>query len=381
MATETGRVKVLVNALHAKSGGGATYMANMLPRLGRSPALEVHAAVGPGGAGGGSGDGPEGGSGGGIEGVALHRMERAPKGVLALAAFEQIRIPALARSLGADVVFSPANFGPLFTRRGVVMLRNAMGAGFLARRPGQAAYWAALYAATLTSMAQARRVIAVSGFAKASGGRLIERLIEKKCDIIPHGVSGAFSPDESVRRGNFVLCVSDLYVQKNLEALLDAAAILKWRGIEVPIRIAGAPLDRKYADSLKMKAEQLGLTDRVTFMGRVTQDELIKLYRTCRLFVFPSVIETFGNPLLEAMACGAPVVSSNTAAMPEIARGAALYADPRNPDALAGLIAALWSNHNRRAVMSRASVKRAGVFSWDTAAERTIQALRAAAGG
>jgi glycosyltransferase involved in cell wall biosynthesis len=360
-----GRVRVLVNALHAKSGGGATYAANMLPKLAAHGDLDVHVVAGHGQ----DLHGLE------TDGLTLHAVD-APTGLMRLAAFEQMRVPALARRVGADVVFSPANYGPVFARRSVILLRNAMGVGLIDRRLRQRLYWAAVYAATAASVLRARRVMAVSDFAAASGGSMIRALCADKLDIVHHGVNPAFRPPEAdAPREDFLLCVSDLYVQKNMLGLIDAVALLKQRGLDAPLRIAGAPVDRAYADSLKRRAEDRGVSDRVAFLGSVDRDALVGLYQRCAVFVFPSFVETFGNPLVEAMACGAPVATSNTAAMPEVAADAAAYFDPLDPAAMAGVLARILQDETYRAGLSAASLKRGADFSWDRAAEQTAAVL------
>ena len=80
-----------------------------------------------------------------------------------------------------------------------------------------------------------------------------------------------------------------------------------------------------YQEEVKAAVYAAGLTDNVEFLGEKSTEALVALYQTCTLFAFPSTVETFGNPLVEAMSCGAPIVSSNTAAMPEILGDAARF--------------------------------------------------------
>jgi glycosyltransferase involved in cell wall biosynthesis len=110
----------------------------------------------------------------------------------------------------------------------------------------------------------------------------------------------------------------------------------------------------------------------VRVLGHVPARELADLYRRCALFVFPSLVETFGNPLVEAMASGAPIVSSNAAAMPEVLGEAALFFDPGDTPAMAeGIAAALRDGDLRHRLGARARA-RARRFSWDETARRTI---------
>ena len=123
--------RVLVNALHARSGGGVTYLRNILPRLVADPGLEVHLCV----HGEQAGDMPGGAA------VTAH-LAPCGSGFYATLIWEQLGLPRLARRIGADVVFSPANFGPLLARRPVVLLRNALDVGKTEKRIGKRLYWA-----------------------------------------------------------------------------------------------------------------------------------------------------------------------------------------------------------------------------------------------
>ena len=102
--------------------------------------------------------------------------------------------------------------------------------------------------------------------------------------------------------------------------------------------IVGAGRDEKYVASLHSLAAELGISDDVVFVGGVPLEETVRFYRAADVFVYPSLNETFGLPILEAMACGCPVVTSDTSAMPETAGGAAVLADPRDPASIARAI-------------------------------------------
>jgi len=123
-----------------------------------------------------------------------------------------------------------------------------------------------------------------------------------------------------------------------------------------------------------------GLGDAVEFLGGVSPQRLLELYRRCGLFVFPSTVETFGNPLVEAMACGAPVVCSNVSAMPEVAGDGAQYFDPLDADAMARKVIDLLGDEAARAELARRGLERAGNFSWEITARRTAAVLAEAAG-
>ena len=130
----------------------------------------------------------------------------------------------------------------------------------------------------------------------------------------------------------FVLFVSSLWSYKNCDGLLRAWAIARNELPGRQLAIVGSGRDEKYLAGLKALVAELGIGDDVVFVGGVPLEETVNFYRAADVFVYPSLNETFGLPILEAMACGCPVVTSDVSAMPETAGGAALLADPKAPE-------------------------------------------------
>jgi len=151
------------------------------------------------------------------------------------------------------------------------------------------------------------------------------------------------------------------------------------------LKIAGKAIDEDYVRELQSVIRDEGLMDAVEFLGQCETEKLLELYRNCKLFVFPSTVETFGNPLVEAMACGAPIVSSNTAAMPEILGNAAVYFDPLNASEMAAQIIRLLGNETlsgnetARERLSHNALMRARRFSWAMTARQTAEVIKSAA--
>ena len=200
-------LRLLVNGLHAKTGGGVTYLRNMLPLLAAADGVELHLCLHDGQAGLPADE---------LDGVTVHRLSF-KSGFWRLPIAEQVLIPRLARRIGADVTFSPANYGPIMAPGTVILLRNALGVAFVEKRPLKMAYWALVTLGTALSLLTCRRAIAVSEFARRQAG--VIPWSRHRIAVIPHGVSAAFSADQRERDG-FLLAVSDLYVQKNYERLI-----------------------------------------------------------------------------------------------------------------------------------------------------------------
>jgi glycosyltransferase involved in cell wall biosynthesis len=142
------------------------------------------------------------------------------------------------------------------------------------------------------------------------------------------------------------------------------------------LRIAGKEIDRQYAAKLYRHVAALGLSRAVAFIGRRTTAELVELYRGCAVFTFPSSIESFGMPLAEAMACGAPIVASSTSAIPEIVGDAALLCDPSDSRDIAHKILRVLDDPGLRRSLCERSLMRAKEFSWAGSARQTANVLR-----
>jgi glycosyltransferase involved in cell wall biosynthesis len=126
---------------------------------------------------------------------------------------------------------------------------------------------------------------------------------------------------------------------------------------------------------------QFGLSERVRLTGFVSEEELATLYAHAHGLVMPSLYEGFGLPVLEAMACGTPVVSSNASSLPEVAGDAGLLVDPHDVDGLAAAIDRLAHDPLLRADLAKRGIERARTFSWARTARETVAVYRLAAAG
>jgi glycosyltransferase involved in cell wall biosynthesis len=229
---------------------------------------------------------------------------------------------------------------------------------------------------TALSVRRSRRVIAVSDYA---GKSLTFGLIKKSADklsIIHHGIDPLFTP-ATVGPDDppFLLAVGDLYLQKNFETLIEAFALVTQSHPHLILKIAGRAVDENYRKQLETAVQRLGLKEFVEFLGEVGRDDLVSLYQRCRVFVFPSLVETFGQPLAEAMACGATIASSRTTAMPEIVGDAALFFDPLDAQDMAQNIVDLLEDDMLSRDLATRGALRAKKFSWDDTARHTADVL------
>jgi glycosyltransferase involved in cell wall biosynthesis len=171
----------------------------------------------------------------------------------------------------------------------------------------------------------------------------------------------------------FVLFVSSLWPYKNCHGVLKAWAQLRTEMGDRQLVIVGPPRDEKYVAELKSLIGQLGIGGDVLFVGGVPNDEMVHFYRAADLFVYPSFNETFGLPVLEAMAVGCPVVTSDVTSMPEIAGGAAITVNPAEPPAIAkGMLEAIEGQARLRDL----GIARAAQFTWAATGASTLDVYR-----
>ncbi len=222
----------------------------------------------------------------------------------------------------------------------------------------------------------ADHIIAVSDFTRREINRLLPQVPAEKVSVIHEAganqlpVSALDAPIESLK---YALFVGTFEPRKNLVTLLRA---LKELPEDIKVMIIG---ERGWGATTPARvAQELGVVDRVTFAGRVSDAELDRHYRGARMLVIPSLSEGFGLPVLEAMARGVPVVSSNAGALPEIAGDAALMHDPLDVAALARLMRVVWSSDVVRGDYGRRGLQRARNFSWDGTAQATWRVYQTA---
>jgi glycosyltransferase involved in cell wall biosynthesis len=209
-----------------------------------------------------------------------------------------------------------------------------------------------------------------------------------KITVVHLGVDATFKPMHDQRElqrvrqhyslpGRFVLFIGNIQPRKNLERLLRAYARIEGGRIPHHLVLAGG-IGWKNA-GLKALIEELGISERVHFPGYIAAEDLPTLYNCADLFLFPSLYEGFGLPVLEAMACGVPVVATNTSSLPEVAGDAALLVDPFSVEAITQAMLLVLENETVRAACIRKGLQQAAKFTWEDCAAKTLAVLAEAA--
>ena len=174
---------------------------------------------------------------------------------------------------------------------------------------------------------------------------------------------------------DYILFVGTLEPRKNLQLLVKALPLL---GPDIPLLFTGWSGwgDRAWWEEVK----RMGLQNRVILTGYIDEDTLACLYGGASAFVYPSIYEGFGLPVLEAMACGCPVLCTNCASLPEVAGDAAVLIDPYDPEALAHSLERVIHDSALRDRLVDAGTERAKLFSWKKTASETLEVFKIAAG-
>ncbi len=237
------------------------------------------------------------------------------------------------------------------------------------------------------TIARAARVIAVSEFTRqdiiARYGTAPDkvRAISESAGIGFHPMPAARTAEVLARYGvtpGFVFSLGRLNRRKNLERLIVAhARVLAEGKTDAPLVVGGKP-DHGFPDTLR--AARRSGTDRVRWVGLIPDADLPYFFSGAACFVYPSLFEGFGLPVLEAMSCGTPVVTSDRTALPELAGAAGLLVDPESVDALTEAIRRVLTDESLAAELGRRGLERSRRFSWSETARRTLTVYREALG-
>lgn len=232
---------------------------------------------------------------------------------------------------------------------------------------------------------RARKVITISAFS-AQDIMALYGLPADRIAVIPNGVSGEFWPDRQpegrrllqqrfrLPAERYLLFVGGADHRKNHTALLRAYAARSAQLHGYCLVMVGGAVHR--TGNIPATAARLGIADRVVCTGHLPLVDLRLLYSHAEVFVFPSLYEGFGMPVLEAMACGAPVITSNTTSLPEVAGDAALLVNPNDPEELGNAIMRLLTDQTLRESLRVRGRERAKRFTWERAARQTLAVYR-----
>ena len=301
--------------------------------------------------------------------------------------WEQAALPLLARQARLDLLHGAVNINPALTPCPSVVTVHDL--SFMrtpqAFPPMQRAY---LQSQVWRSVRAARRVIAVSQATKQDVVELFG-VAPERIDVVHNGVDASFCPApaeqvEAFRRRQglpqrYILHLGTLEPRKNLVRLVQAFAQVRAHDASQPsLKLVLAGGKGWDYDAIFVEVARQGLEQEVLFPGYIADEELAWWYRAATVFVYPSLLEGFGLPVLEAMACGAPTVTSNRSSLPEVAGDAALLVDPTSVDALAAALLRLLGDAALAAELRTRGLAQAARFPWSRTAQETAAVYRRA---
>jgi glycosyltransferase involved in cell wall biosynthesis len=371
-----GVIRIVMNALSARLGGGQTYVSNLLESLPEKLDAEIFILA--------------------PDSLPLPRGKKNLKRIpvtwpvgnpYVRAIWEKLCLSPLLTRLGADVLFCPGGIVGTRVPRGcktVTMFRNMIPFSPQQRRryglgTMRVRNWL-LERAMTRSMATADCVIFISEFAR----RMVEKRVTRlpgKTIVIPHGVNPVFRNNHEPRpdwlpAGHYLLYVSILDVYKAQLEVVRAFALLKAQRPTAEKLILAGPDRSRYARTVQDEIDRLGLRNDVLLTGPVAHDALPSLYHHALINIFASECENCPNIMLEALASGRPLLASCREPMPEFGGDAAVYFDPSSPQELAEKLQTIIDDPVRMAELSDKALRRSLLYDGSKAAQRTWELIQ-----
>lgn len=299
--------------------------------------------------------------------------------------WEQFNLPAAAKKHGVELLHCTSNTAPLnlsmplvLTLHDIIYLEKiSLNQGTAYQKFGN------IYRRLIVPqiVPKAKKILTVSDF---ENERIVAHFNMQPQQVITvyNGVGSHFKPvsdktllDQAKAKYNlpndFVFFLGNTDPKKNVIGVLKALDILE-KAAKLDFKLVMLDINREYLNSLANQIGNPGILKHINFTGYVKNNELPAIYSQADLFLYPSLRESFGIPLLEGMACGVPVITSNTSSMPEIAHDAAMISDPFKPETIADAIIELRNNPDLKKTLSAKGIKRAADFSWQKNALQTI---------
>jgi glycosyltransferase involved in cell wall biosynthesis len=230
---------------------------------------------------------------------------------------------------------------------------------------------------------KSKKIITVSNFEKDCIGKFFGMQNDSRLTTVYNGVSEYFQPvtDAGILKAvkekyklpdNYVFFLGNTHPKKNTKGTLAAfSQFLKQTGSDM--KLVMIDYDKTELEKLLQEIGDAELITKIVLTGYIVNQDLPAIYAQSQLFLYPSLRESFGIPLIEAMACGVPVITSNTSSMPEIAGDAAILIDPYKPEEITAAMIKVFNDNNLRAAMIKDGIVQAAKFSWKAMAQDVLK--------
>jgi glycosyltransferase involved in cell wall biosynthesis len=293
------------------------------------------------------------------------------KGHLTRLLWTQFQLPKIYQHLKSQLIFSPIPEAPLYTKSRFVVMSHDMiplrfPQPFSPLTPYHRYY-------TPQVFKQAQHIICNS---QATADDMIQyyQVPSSKITPIPLACDSSHFRFLNLPTRNYFLYVGRQDPYKNLRRLITAFSVLPNRN-DYELWLVG-PTDKRYTPLLETQVQTLGINHLVKFLHYVSYKELPIIINQALALVFPSLWEGFGLPVLEAMACGTPVITSNISSLPEVTGDAAILIDPYDIEEIMAAMTTIIDDSQTRRQLSQQGLKRAGEFSWKKTGVATVEVLK-----
>ncbi len=286
-------------------------------------------------------------------------------------------LPSLINELKPDLIHFPVPISPVISNLPTIITIHDTR---IITHPFQFPLWHRTKAKLLLkrSVENAHRIITISKNSKLD---IIKKfnIPSEKISVIYNGVSDLFKPVDNAKDNikqkyklnDYILSVGTIEPRKNIVNIFKSVNNLKKKGFPTKLVHIGKK-GWHYGKTIKFIRDN-NLTEDIIVLENVSDQDLVKFYNSARLLVYPSLYEGFGLPILEAMACGCPVITSMTSSMPEVAGDAALLVDPYSIEDISASIQKILEDDELAYSLRQKSLKRVRMFSWETCAKETLR--------
>jgi glycosyltransferase involved in cell wall biosynthesis len=305
--------------------------------------------------------------------------------------WEQVALPKAAAKHGCQVLHCTSNTAPLFCKIPLVITLHDIiymesSAMDIIRSSGSNYQkFGNIYRRLIVPklVRKSKKVITVSNFEKDCIGKFFGMQNDSRLTTVYNGVSEYFKPvtDKDILKtvkekyqlpDNYVFFLGNTHPKKNTKGALAAfSQFLKQTGSDM--KLVMIDYDKTELEKLLQEIGDTELMNKIVLTGYIVNHDLPAIYAQSQLFLYPSLRESFGIPLIEAMACGVPVITSNTSSMPEIAGDAAILIDPYKPEEITAAMVKVFNDNNLRTQMIADGLIQAAKFSWKLMAQDVLK--------
>lgn len=285
--------------------------------------------------------------------------------------WEQIELPLYLKKHGSPKLLNFCSVAPLFYSNNIVAVHDITWVRYPKTYSNN---FRVVYNFLIPRLCRkARNILTVSEFSKKEIAECYH--IEKdKFLIVYNAVDKIFkkNEDQSLSNDNYFVAVSSVKENKNFPTVITSFLKLQKKQPNLKLYIVGDLSDKNFK---AIDIQKYKLNPNIKLLGRVSDDDLIKYYSNARGFIFPSLYEGFGIPVLEAQACGCPVISSNTSSLPEVLQDSALFCSPMDSDSFADAMDRIIEDKELRDTLIEKGYQNVKRFSWKVSAKKIAQLI------